>query len=447
MNETCDELVDHNYMLEKFKHAGKLWYIVDPYETTFENYQDVPDYHKQIWLSFFVLIILEQVILFSKKKSTFRFNDHFTSLSHWILQESSRLCLRGAEYYTYIKIYENYRIINLPWNSICTWYITALGVDFCYYWVHRANHEVHFLWSQHQVHHSSEEFNLVVGLRQSVLQQWCSFMFYLPLAVFIPPSHFVAHHQFNLIYQLWIHTTLIDDLGLLEFVLNTPKHHRIHHGCNLYCLDKNYGGVLIIWDRLFGTFQEKLPNQDIIYGLVVSARKFNPIYLQTFYTRAMINQSIKMKTMSDKIGVLWKGPSWLPGLPRLGLDEFKVNVTSRSIYDPQLPIWQKIYIIIHFVIVFYFHYQLYQTKQNCKLFNSSLVINNVITLTTIGLLFDKFKYASVVELFRCLMQFIFIKYYLNNDSTSYELICSVYLICCCLWIMEIIYNATSIRRL
>uniref|UniRef100_A0A0C9RK31 Agmo_0 protein n=1 Tax=Fopius arisanus TaxID=64838 RepID=A0A0C9RK31_9HYME len=87
-----------------------------------------------------------------------------------------RIFFRGAEYFLYIKIYENFRIEILPWNSLWTWYFTALGVDFCYYWVHRANHEIHFLWAQHQVHHSSEEFNLVVGLRQSVLQQWCSFV-------------------------------------------------------------------------------------------------------------------------------------------------------------------------------------------------------------------------------------------------------------------------------
>lgn len=105
-------------------------------------------------------------------------------------------------------------------------------------------------------------------------------MFYLPLALFIPPSNFITHHQFNLIYQLWIHTTVINDLGLLEFIFNTPKHHRVHHGCNLYCLDKNYGGVFIIWDRLFGTFMRELPDKNIIYGLVVSPRTFNPIYLQ-----------------------------------------------------------------------------------------------------------------------------------------------------------------------
>ncbi|KAF7379031.1 hypothetical protein HZH66_015265 [Vespula vulgaris] len=347
-------------------------------KTTKKKCVHVPDYYQQVWIPFFFLIVLEQVILTAKnKKKSFRLNDQVTSFSHWIFQESGRVFFRGAEYYAYIKIYENYHRWNLSWNSIWTWYITALGVDFCYYWVHRSNHEVHFLWAHHQVHHSSEEFNLAVGLRQSVLQHWCNFIFYLPLAFFIPPSHFIVHHQFNLIYQLWIHTTIIDDLGPLELIFNTPKHHRVHHGCNLYCLDKNYGGVLIIWDRLFGTFMEE--KDEIIYGLVTSPQSFNPLYLQTFYAKAMINKSKGMKSSANKLSVLWKGPSWYPGGPRLGLDKYKINVTSRIKYN------------------------LYNNeKQDIHNFLGITILNNMFALVAIGLLFDKSQYAGLVELIRCI---------------------------------------------
>ncbi|KAG7212852.1 hypothetical protein KM043_002206 [Ampulex compressa] len=384
----------------QLKHAGKLWYLVNPYETTFEFPHDVPDYHQQVWLPFFVLIILEHIILSSKKKS-FRLNDQMTSLSHWFFQESGRLFFRGAEYYAYIAIYEKYRWCDLPWNSSWTWYITAIGVDFCYYWVHRSNHEVHFLWAHHQVHHSSEEFNLAVGLRQSILQHWCNFAFYLPLALFIPPSHFIAHNQFNLIYQLWIHTTVIDDLGPLELIFNTPKHHRVHHGCNLYCLDKNYGGVLIIWDKLFGTYMKEKKDIEIIYGLVVSPQSFNPLYLQVFYARDMICKSLRMKTIVDKLAVFWKGPSWFPGGPRLGLDEFKINVTSRIKYDTRVTAWQNIYVILHFCIVFYNHLQLYDdTKELRTLATGFTIMNNLFALTAIGFFFDKSMHAGLVEFIR-----------------------------------------------
>lgn len=306
-------------------------------------------------------------------------------------------------------------------------------MDFCYYWVHRSNHEVHFLWAHHQVHHSSEEFNLAVGLRQSVLQHWCNFVFYLPLACFIPPSHFIVHHQFNLIYQLWIHTTVIDDLGPFELIFNTPKHHRVHHGCNLYCLDKNYGGVLIIWDRLFGTFMQE--KDELIYGLVTSPRSFNPLYLQTFYAKAMIDKSNSMKSFMDKLAVFWKGPSWYSGGPRLGLDKYKINVTSRSKYNVHIPTWQSVYIVFHFAIVFYEHFQLYHEKEDLNHFiNITTILNNIFTLTAIGLLFDKSQYAALVELIRCISCLIIIK----RDCLSNISIYYIYIISCCVWMFHVI---------
>ncbi|XP_033226514.1 alkylglycerol monooxygenase-like isoform X2 [Belonocnema kinseyi] len=361
------------------------------------------------------------------------------------LDGKHRIFCRGVEYYIYILIYEKLRIWALAWESPWTWYITAIGVDFCYYWVHRANHEVHILWAQHQVHHSSEEFNLVVGLRQSLLQQLCSFMFYFPLAFFIPPSHFITHHQLNLIYQLWIHTTVIKDLGPLEIIFNTPKHHRVHHGCNLYCLDKNYGGVLIIWDRIFGTFMEELPKEDLIFGLVVSPQSFNPLYLQTFYTKALMKKSFKMKSLKDKLAVVWKGPSWLPGLPRLGLDEFKINVTSRIKYDPEIPKWQQLYIILHFSLVLYAHAQLYSKQSIAVNFQTAtLVINNLWAVMTIGLLFDKFKYASVLEFTRCIIYLLFFKNTLDSVSNSF--IFYTYFGSCLIWILYIIRNLKTFSK-
>ncbi|XP_070157390.1 alkylglycerol monooxygenase isoform X2 [Polyergus mexicanus] len=334
---------------------------------TFEFPQEVPDYHKQIWLPFFSLLILEQLIL----RKRFCLNDQVTSLSQWILHETVRVFSRGTEYYAYIVIYETFgRGWNLlAWDSPWTWYISFIAVDFCYYWAHRSNHEIHFLWAFHQVHHSSEEFNFAVGLRQSILQNWCNFIIYLPLAFFITPSHFMVHIQFNLIYQLWIHTTLIGNLGPFEWILNTPKHHRVHHGCNLYCLDKNYGGVLIIWDRLFDTFQMEDRKEKIIYGLVINAESFNSFYVQGFYLKDLIKKSISMITWADKLAIVWKGPSWFPGAPRLGLDEFKIK--NLDILDAFL--WIKLG-------------------------------NNLVALISIGLLFDKraFIYPGIIELVRCM---------------------------------------------
>ncbi|KAL6431748.1 hypothetical protein ACFW04_007343 [Cataglyphis niger] len=400
------------------KRIEKFWYRFLK-DTTYEFPQEVPDYHKQIWLPFFFLLILEQIIL----RKRFRLNDQVTSLSQWILHETVRVFSRGAEYYTYIIVYERFgRGWNLlAWDSPWTWYISFIAVDFCYYWAHRSNHEVHFLWALHQVHHSSEEFNFAVGLRQSVLQNWCNFVIYLPLALFITPSHFMVHNQLNLIYQLWIHTTLIGDLGPLEWILNTPEHHRVHHGCNLYCLDKNYGGVLIIWDRLFGTFQKADHKEEIIYGLVVNAESFNSFYLQVFYLKDLIKKSISMVSWTDKLAVVWKGPSWFPGAPRLGLDEFKIKVKPRVLYNPQIPEWQKLYIIVQFLTILFTHFQLYNENLNAlDDFPRIKLANKLAVLTSIGLLFDKraFIYPSIIEFVRCLTYIQFTEINPNNFINS-----------------------------
>merc|ERR1719347_1355456 len=173
----------------------------------------------------------------------------------------------GLLFTAYQYVHINYSLYQLPWDSPITWIFAGLGIDFCYYWVHRAAHEVNLLWAAHQVHHSSEEYNLTTALRQSAFQSIGSVPFYLPLALFIPPSQALVHKELNLLFQFWIHTELVTHLGPLELVLNTASHHRVHHGANRYCLDKNYAGVLIIWDRMFGTFESER-DSDIVYGLV-----------------------------------------------------------------------------------------------------------------------------------------------------------------------------------
>ncbi|XP_026331979.1 alkylglycerol monooxygenase-like, partial [Hyposmocoma kahamanoa] len=196
------------------------------------------------WPYFFIFMILEHIVLRLEGKKGIRLNDGITSISLGIFQECGRLLWRGAEYYLYTWIYQHHRLIELPWDSVLTWYVTAIGVDFCYYWMHRMCHEVHILWAQHQVHHTSEDFNMGVGIRQSVLQGWCGFVFYLPLALAIPPSQFVMHHQFSYLYMFWIHTKAIKSLGPLEYILNTPSHHRVHHG-KIICLNLSHQHLVL----------------------------------------------------------------------------------------------------------------------------------------------------------------------------------------------------------
>ncbi|KAH9643325.1 hypothetical protein HF086_012995 [Spodoptera exigua] len=313
--------------------------------------------HTQSWPYFFLFMILEHIVLRLEGKPGIRLNDGITSISHGILQECGRLVWRGAESFLYTWIYANFRLVELPWDSTVTWYAAALGVDFCYYWMHRACHEVHILWAQHQVHHTSEDFNMGVGIRQSMLQGWCGFAFYLPLALVIPPAQFVMHHQFSYLYMFWIHTEAIKSLGPLEYILNTPSHHRVHHGSNKYCLDVNYGGVLIIWDRIFGTFRPETDKVEIVYGLIYNQPSFNPLYLQ---------------------------------------------VENRDKYDVNLPAWCNLYLIAHYALVLYGFFELASKYMGMTPVSVLICVMYVIaSLTIIGMLFDNSKHAPLLEVIRC----------------------------------------------
>lgn len=157
--------------------------------------------------------------------------------------------------------------------------LPRMGVDLAYYWAHRTLHGLHVGWAAHSVHHSGEDYNLATALRQGALQPLMTWVFSLPLALFFPAESISVHLQLNTLYQFWIHTELCGRLGLLEYILNTPFHHRMHHRPPGNC---NYAGVLIIWDRLFSTYQTETERLDYV-GLAPSARTFNPVKLNLRY--------------------------------------------------------------------------------------------------------------------------------------------------------------------
>jgi sterol desaturase/sphingolipid hydroxylase (fatty acid hydroxylase superfamily) len=211
---------------------------------------------------------------------------------------SHRFFFQSFELSAYVWVHERYQLpFCLPWNSPLTYWITFLGIDFSYYWFHRFAHgsknccvvynvffssslEVNIFWATHQTHHSAENYNLSTALRQGFFQTLFAWTFYLPLAFIVPPPMFLVHMQMNLLFQFWVHTEVISNLGPLEFIFNTPSHHRVHHGRNPYCIDKNFGGVLIVWDRLFGTFAVERKSEEIAYGLVYSPVSFDPLKIQ-----------------------------------------------------------------------------------------------------------------------------------------------------------------------
>ena len=257
---------------------------------------------------FFLLIGVELLVGYLKKEKLYRFNDALTNINLGTGQQIVGLMVKGFFFLGYLFLYER-RLFDIP-NTWWSWTLLFIGVDFFYYWFHRASHEVNGLWAAHIVHHQSEDYNLSVALRQSWFQGWFSWAFYLPLAVVgFDPIMFAAVNSFNTLYQFWIHTTTIRSLGPLEWVLNTPSHHRVHHGSNPKYIDKNHAGSLIIWDRLFGTFQKE--EEEVIYGITKPLNSWNPVWANLHYWKELWELAKRSKGL-DKLRVFLKPPGWQP---------------------------------------------------------------------------------------------------------------------------------------
>lgn len=388
-----------------------MFFMLTPNESSFEKVEEVPQYVQQATPFFIMLMVLEVVVGFLKTgSSAIMLGDGLTSVSAGMISRLPMLLIRGCELTTYMYVWDKYRILELPWDSAWTWWFSFLGVDFCYYWVHRLAHEVSFIWAAHQVHHSSEYYNLTTALRQSLTQQFTSWIFYLPMALVAPPSIFAVHIQLNLLYQFWIHTELIRDLGPLEWIFNTPKHHRVHHGRNLYCIDKNYGGILIIWDRLFGTFAEE--KEKVIFGLVFPINTFEILYVQLHYYFYLWGRSQTFKTIADRVSTFLKGPSWSPGKGRLGDHVDNPVVTGKEIPHP--PGWsfpQQVYVVLHFLLVLWAYHDLFENKTILSQFTIlGMVLYILLTLTSMGYIIDQRPTAAILEFVRCVIMVTMQKY-------------------------------------
>jgi sterol desaturase/sphingolipid hydroxylase (fatty acid hydroxylase superfamily) len=194
--------------------------------------------------------------------------------------------------------------------------LAVLGWDFIYYWNHRLMHESRYMWAIHVVHHSSEHYNLSTALRQPVADAFGTFVPYGSLALLgVRPELISSARGINLLYQYWIHTDTIRRLGPLEQVLNTPSHHRVHHGSNRQYLDRNHGSILIIWDRLFGTFERE--DDPVVYGLTKNIDTFNPIRISSHEHAAILRDVARSTSWRDRLGHVLRGPGWSENQHRL----------------------------------------------------------------------------------------------------------------------------------
>jgi sterol desaturase/sphingolipid hydroxylase (fatty acid hydroxylase superfamily) len=199
------------------------------------------------------------------------------------------------------------RLGSLGWQS---WGLLLVLEDLCYYGFHRAHHEIRLFWTAHVTHHSSQTYNLSTALRQEWLLP-LALPFWLPLAALgFSPVQIASQQAISLVYQFFLHTERIGTLGPLELVLNTPSHHRVHHGSNRIYLDRNYGGILIIWDRLFGTFEPE--GEPVVYGLTKNLTTHNPLVVAFGEARTMVREVRSASTWRHRLGHVFAHPGWRP---------------------------------------------------------------------------------------------------------------------------------------
>uniref|UniRef100_A0A914CZG8 Fatty acid hydroxylase domain-containing protein n=1 Tax=Acrobeloides nanus TaxID=290746 RepID=A0A914CZG8_9BILA len=284
-----------------FTNFRYLFYFVTPNETTYYRVEDVPHFTERVSNWFLVLILLEAIVLnLTGRKKRSSLNDSLTSVTAGMLSQLPKFGGRAISLISYSYIYENFRLFDAPVDSVWIWFLGFLAQDLAYYLAHRAIHEAGVFWAFHQMHHSSEYYNLTTALRQGMFQEFGTTFFECLESFVIPPPMFLTHKALNTVYQFWIHNELIPKLGPLEYFLNTPSHHRVHHGRNPYCIDKNYAGVLIIWDRIFGTFEAEREEEKPVYGLVTNVKTFNPLYLQLFEFKELGWDKPRMKDSNHK---------------------------------------------------------------------------------------------------------------------------------------------------
>lgn len=263
--------------------------------------------------AFLVLVLLEKWYGWRKGFDTVRNMDMVSSLSSGITNATKDVLGLSITIIAYgwlvnkVAIYE----IKATW---LTYVVAFIVLDFAGYWVHRLSHEINIFWNKHLVHHSSEEFNLACALRQSIssfFNIWTVFL--LPAAlVGVPPEVIAILAPLHLFAQFWYHTRHIGKMGFLEYILVTPSHHRVHHAINPEYLDKNHSQIFIIWDKLFGTFQEELPDVPPVYGITRPVSTWNPIKINFQHIWLLIKDAWRTQSWKDKFLIWFKPTGWRP---------------------------------------------------------------------------------------------------------------------------------------
>lgn len=262
---------------------------------------------------FLLFIALEIVWGIAKSRNTYRLNDALTSIGLGVLSQVSAVLTRTLRIGIYTVVFEHVALVRHDafWLSAGGWLLALVCYDFCYYWLHRAGHEVAVFWAAHVVHHQSQDYNLSTALRQTSSGALLGWLFYLPMALAgVPPLVFGVVALIDLLYQFWVHTEHVGKLGWFDRWFCSPSNHRVHHAVNDRYLDRNYGGILIVWDRLFGSFQEE--DTPCVYGTRKPLDSWDPLWANAEVYADLLRSSWRTRRWRDKLMVWLRAPGWRP---------------------------------------------------------------------------------------------------------------------------------------
>ena len=300
---------------------------------------------------FFLMIGIEFIFGVIKGTNNYRLNDSIAAISLGLISRLPPLLNLGIQGVVWTYVATNLNMSLMPKDSWVTWVIAFLFYDLCYYWMHRMSHEVKVLWDSHVVHHQGEEFNLSTALRQTSSGWLWKWIFYIPMfMVGIPGEVFFTVAAINLLYQFWVHTEHIKTLGPLELIFITPSNHRIHHAQNPEYIDANYGGVFIVWDRIFGTYIPERDDLKPIYGTVKPLRSWNPIWSNLEIYHQMIRDTIHTKTLKNKIKVWFSSTRWRPEDVYEKFPHVTNDLEDFEKYDPDANRTTKFFTSVQFII-------------------------------------------------------------------------------------------------
>lgn len=286
---------------------------------------------------FILLIVAELVYGLVQQRNTYRLNDSISSLSLGVLSQARRFVTLGIGGYVFHLSTQYFSLDLMDASHWFTWVLAMVLYDFCYYWLHRLGHERTILWAAHVAHHQSEDYNLTTALRQTSTGFLLGWVFYLPMFFLgIPAEVVVTVGAINLIYQYWVHTEHVPKLGWFELFFVSPSNHRVHHAQNDVYMDRNYGGLFILWDRLFGTFQEELEKDPVVFGIRGPLKSWNPVKALTHIYIDMARDSWHTAHWRDKLRVWVSRTGWRPQDVAERFPREKSDLSTFERFNPQV---------------------------------------------------------------------------------------------------------------